>query len=87
MFHVLAHTFCLSIAFVGIMMSLLTITVIFSLLRTRPHGKFCSTVEVKAASTPSSLAELHPPRHAELFPVLRLCLPSGISVMVILRIM
>jgi hypothetical protein len=33
------------------MTSLLNITVIFSVLRTRPCGKFCFMIEVKAAST------------------------------------
>jgi hypothetical protein len=78
--------FCLSIAFVGILTFLLNFTAIFSVLRTRPHGKSCSMVEVKAASTPSRVAELHPPCRIALFLVLRLRPPSGISVLFILPI-
>jgi hypothetical protein len=59
----------------------------FSMLRIRPCGKSCFMVEFKAASTPSCLAELHPPRCAELFPVLWLRPPNGISVLVIQPIM
>jgi hypothetical protein len=86
MFRVLAHTFCLSIAFVGIMTSLLNFTVIFSVLRTRPRGKFYFTVEVKAVSTPSRSIVLHPLRRAMLSLVLRIRPLSSINVLVIPQI-
>jgi hypothetical protein len=85
MFRALAHIFYQSIAFAHDI--LLNFTFIFSVLRTRPCGKFFSTVEVKAASTPSHLVELHPLCRAVIYPLLRLCPLSGTSILVLLPIM
>jgi hypothetical protein len=56
-------------------------------LRTRPRGEFCFTVEVKAASTPFFSTVLHPLHRVVLSPVLRFRPLSDISVLVIPQIM
>lgn len=64
-----------------IMMSLLSFIVIFSVLRTRPPGELCFTVEAMAVSTPSHLVARHRRHHLiMLCPVLRLHRLSGTSV-------
>jgi hypothetical protein len=59
----------------------------FSVLRTMPRGKFFFTVEVKAVSTRSLSAVLHPLHRTKLSLVLWLRPLSGISVLVIPQIM